>query len=344
MKGKKIDPIDQQREIFLHTVNTVVSSRVFQNENFHRQHWALSAQLRSEELSLWKEQVEYVDLNAPLISSPSNTVRTLPLFLLGKPFFPEGGTILNVFEMRYRQLMYDIAKNDDVFGYIHTNGATGQIARIGTLCKVVERQLLEDGRQYIALQGIGRFQVNKIEKTLPYVVAEVETGIEDDPPKEDNEKLLEELERNVYDAVKYYVRLMRTHSSNRDLVLPIAVKANRPTVTATENGERSIAERRTAFSFALCNMIQMTQDREAQLMLQTRDTKKRLMVEKEILSKASELIGDQLVAMQIITSAQRDMIQSTTFGDPFDNDILPKETEEVVEDKEKDEWDLSNMM
>lgn len=37
--------------------------------------------------------------------------------------------------------------------YIHTNPSTGQIAKVGTLCKVTDRQLLDDGRQFIALEG-----------------------------------------------------------------------------------------------------------------------------------------------------------------------------------------------
>jgi Lon protease-like protein len=53
--------------------------------------------------------------------------------------------------MKYRTMMFDIAQKDDVFGYIHSEG--GKIASVGTLCKVVDRQLLDDGRQYIALEG-----------------------------------------------------------------------------------------------------------------------------------------------------------------------------------------------
>jgi hypothetical protein len=50
--------------------------------------------------SLFNERVEYVDLSNA--SPPSDTSRTLPLFLLDSPFFPQGSTALNVFEMKYR--------------------------------------------------------------------------------------------------------------------------------------------------------------------------------------------------------------------------------------------------
>ena len=61
--------------------------------------------------------------------------------------------------------MFDISQSEDYFGYIHTEG--GQIASIGTLCKVTNRQLLDDGRQFIELEGVGRFRVRKIVRTLP---------------------------------------------------------------------------------------------------------------------------------------------------------------------------------
>jgi hypothetical protein len=85
--------------------------------------------------SFWKENVEYFDLNFQN-TEISATSRSLPLFLLGGAFFPQGTTFLNVFEMKYRTMMFDVANSDDMFGYIHTNSRTGQIASVGTLCKV----------------------------------------------------------------------------------------------------------------------------------------------------------------------------------------------------------------
>jgi Lon protease-like protein len=70
--------------------------------------------------------------------------REIPLFLLGGAFFPQGNTYLHVFEMKYRTMMFDLSQSDDIFGYIHSDG--GQIASIGTLCKITQRQLLDDGR------------------------------------------------------------------------------------------------------------------------------------------------------------------------------------------------------
>ena len=55
-----------------------------------------------DDFSLWKERVEYVDLSNASPETP--TSRSLPLFLLGGAFYPQGTTYLNVFEMKYRYL------------------------------------------------------------------------------------------------------------------------------------------------------------------------------------------------------------------------------------------------
>lgn len=140
----------------------------------------------------------------------------MPLFILQGAFFPQGTTYLNVFEMKYRTMMFDVANSDDMFGYIHSNPETGQIAAIGTLCKITDRQLLEDGRQYISLEGKSRFRVTKILKTLPYVLAEVDLDFSDQPV---DEALADKIERQTYDALKYYIRLMRTYDANKDMVI-----------------------------------------------------------------------------------------------------------------------------
>ncbi|KAJ1406225.1 PUA-like domain-containing protein, partial [Ochromonadaceae sp. CCMP2298] len=183
---------------------------------------------------LFFERVEYFDLSnagppsdtsSPSTLSPSTPSRTLPLFLLGAPFFPQGTTYLNVFEMKYRTMMSNISKADETFGYIHTNSRTGEIASVGTICKVVDRQVLEDGRQNIALEGVGRFRVNKILNTLPYMVAEVEPFLMDAAAEEAEAA---KVEKEVFCSLKYYLRLLRSYDKNSTMVVTQATKRNRP--------------------------------------------------------------------------------------------------------------------
>ena len=237
-------------------------------------------------------------------------------------------------------MMFDCANSDDMFGYIHCD-ATGRIASIGTMCKITDRQLLDDGRQYISLEGVSRFKVKKILKTLPYVLAEVEPFTDVNLPENDMAAM--KLEGEVYDCLKYYLRLMKTYEPNRGLVVSQSAKKNRPTAAIPGDAQAN-RDRRTSFSFSLANMIQMTQPVESQLILQTTNVMQRLKAEKDILSQASDLIADQLLKMDVLTADARDKLKFQSFNDENDSDILPPDL--VTNDKveEKDEWDLSNIV
>jgi ATP-dependent Lon protease len=241
-------------------------------------------------------------------------------------------------------MMFDCSNSDDMFGYIHTNPQTGELASIGTICKITDRELLEDGRQYIAVEGVTRFRVRKILKTLPYVLAEVEPFIQDDAPKTSDEELsASKLEREVYDCLKYYMRLMKLYAPNKNMTVSQATKRSRPGQQGIIPGSKEDLVRRTDFSFALANMIQMTQATESQIILQTLDVTKRLGAEKVILKQASELIAEQLLKMDILTADKRDGLKMKSVNDDYDDDILPPDVIEQEETKEIDEWDLSQL-
>lgn len=233
--------------------------------------------------------------------------------------------------------MFDIANSDDSFGYIHTD-QSGRIGSVGTLCKVTNRELQTDGQQSIYVEGVSRFRVTKILKTLPYVLAEIEPELADELPP--SEVAARKLEAEVYDSLKYYMRLMKSYGPNKTLVISQAAKRSRPSITGTA---LDYEKRRTDFSFALANMIQMTEARSSQLLLQTTDVTKRLIAEKEILVHASELISEQLMNMELLTADVRDSLKFKAFNDITDDDILPPDMVKEDDVEEKDEWDTANM-
>lgn len=309
--------------------------------------------------------MEFVDLVSSSSLPESSTAVSLPLFILGGAFYPQGISYLNVFEMKYRTMMFDISRGDDTFGYIYSDA--GRIASVGTLCKVTNRQLLEDGRQFIAFEGVSRFKVRRILKTLPYVVAEVEPNLEDELPMDPQEAV--KLELDAYDSLKYYMRLMKSHPNTKvrlslltrshslkDLVITPAAKDCRPSPGAAGDLQ-SLRQRMSRFSFSLANMIQMTSGRycgiahlahslsvrESQLLLQTTDVTQRLGAEKAILSEASELVADKLVSSGVLSADKRDELKMRSLTSPFDEDILPADAEASVSTGEKDEWDISNI-
>lgn len=293
-----------------------------------------ASQSSDPEPSLFNDNVQFVGLNS-VPEETSSTTRELPLFCLGQPFYPEGITYLNVFEMKYRNMMFDIAKSDDCLGYIQVDDKYG-IALVGSLCKVTERELLEDGRQIITLQGVERFRVRKITKTLPYIVAEVES-IEDE--KCEDIKRAINLENEVYSYLKFYIRLFRMSDSNKGAVISHAAKRSRPTRTNFMDEDR-----RSKFSLSLGNMIQLGA-RESQLMLQTTDVMKRLRAQRDILKNVIDYATKALIEDKVVTASTVDELKTKTFTriDDDDSDILPPDESEMEATEEKDEWDLSNI-
>lgn len=291
-------------------------------------------QVNDPESSLFNDNVQFVGLNSVSEETSSKT-RELPLFCLGQPFFPEGITYLNVFEMKYRNMMFDIAKSDDCLGYIQVDEKLG-IALVGSLCKVVERELMEDGRQLITLEGVERFRVRKIIKTLPYIVAEIEL-LEDD--KSADVKKAIDLENEVYSYLKYYIRLFRMSGPNKGVVISQAAKRSRPTSMNFMDDAR-----RSKFSLALGNMIQLGA-RESQLMLQTNDILKRLRAQREILKNVVDYATKSLIEDKAITASAIDELKTQIFTriDDNDSDILPPDEMAIENSEQKDEWDLSNI-
>jgi len=182
-----------------------------------------------EDYTVFNDKVEYIDLISSSYSSSTPTSKELPLFLLRNAFFPEvlifssclfaptsnlmyylfSGTKDNIFEMKYRAMISDISRAENEFGYVQfTKGETEtsfSIGRVGTICRVKNKVLYEDGKNDVLFDGIERFRINKIVKTLPYFVAEVDI-IHDDEPT-DNAAAIE-VELEVYSALKYYLRLL----------------------------------------------------------------------------------------------------------------------------------------
>lgn len=234
--------------------------------------------------------------------------------------------------------MFDIMNADDSFGYIHAHPRTGQIASYGTLCKVIDRRMLEDGRHLISVVGVDRFRLQRIERTLPYVMAEVDTNVPD-APVTDLEEIVS-LEKDVYNYLKFHFRLLRLADTKNSLTVQPFIKQFRPNNPTFMDP----AERRTRFSFALANMIAMGDSVLSQLVLQTTDVKKRLLLQRHYLREASQAFSNNLIEWKIITPETCQLIKEKSFKDDYDDDILPHEIITTEEPKEKDEWDLQNVM
>ncbi len=95
-----------------------------------------------------------------------STNTTLPLFPLNTVLFPGGPLPLRIFEPRYMDMIGDCMRQDTGFGVclIRNGQEVGQAADIytvGTLAKVIDFEVAQEGMLGILVQGQQRFQVQR---------------------------------------------------------------------------------------------------------------------------------------------------------------------------------------
>lgn len=107
----------------------------------------------------------------------------LPLFPLNIVVFPYQKVQVHVFEERYRALVQRCVNQDSDFGIvlIRSGGEVGEPAEpylVGTACRIVKVQTLENGSMDVLVRGERRFRIRKISHENPYLVGYVEPLIE----------------------------------------------------------------------------------------------------------------------------------------------------------------------
>ncbi|MBA5763309.1 LON peptidase substrate-binding domain-containing protein [Vibrio sp. 404] len=88
------------------------------------------------------------------------------LFPLGTVVLPEGMMRLRIFEPRYKRLVTDASRGDGTFGIClleqNSNNVKGQVSQWGTLVKIVDFELMDDGLLGITVVGIRRFDIKRL--------------------------------------------------------------------------------------------------------------------------------------------------------------------------------------
>lgn len=137
----------------------------------------------------------------------------LPQFPLGTVLFPSMVLPLHIFEERYRALMHDVIFGDGPgeptreFGVPLIErgfevGGEDVRSSVGTVARIIEHELLDDGRWVIATVGTRRYRVVEWLEDQPYPWAEVE----DWPDLESSR----DLSLDLADAVKVFNRCLAT--------------------------------------------------------------------------------------------------------------------------------------
>ena len=115
------------------------------------------------------------------IAVVESTYESMPLFPLPDfVVYPNTTTRLRVFESRYRMLTADVLAGDRLMvlvglkpGYQEDYYGSPPIFEVGSLCKVLSEQRLEDGCYNLHLHCLARVKIEMVHKLKPYRVARV---------------------------------------------------------------------------------------------------------------------------------------------------------------------------
>ena len=91
-----------------------------------------------------------------------NFPKLIPVFpLAGVIYFPKTNLPLNIFEDRYLQLVNDSMGSNKLMGMIQSKRSSNDLYKIGCLGKINNFKKNDDGRIFISLTGITRFEIIK---------------------------------------------------------------------------------------------------------------------------------------------------------------------------------------
>jgi Lon protease-like protein len=134
----------------------------------------------------------------------------LPIFPLNTVLFPGMPLALHIFEARYKQMIGKCLEGDKVFGVNlikHGSEALGPLAEpymIGCTARIIETQLLEEGRMQITALGERRFRIQKLMDDRPYLVGSVEYQ----PFSVDQPDELQQGAQQLTPKVRQYINLL----------------------------------------------------------------------------------------------------------------------------------------
>ena len=92
---------------------------------------------------------------------------SVSIFPYSSILVPTGAEWLNVFEMKHRQLLNDLP-SDGLFGFVYYSTSQQKLGLVGTLARIKNRKLLDDGRVFATVEGVSRFYLSEFysEKSL----------------------------------------------------------------------------------------------------------------------------------------------------------------------------------
>lgn len=183
--------------------------------------------------------------------------RVIPILPYGQVLAPTGTDWLNIFEMKHRMLLNE----GSVFGFSYYSSTQSKLALVGTLARVKERKILEDGRSFVVIEGIDRFYIDEIVSERPYLKGKVQLFGD---YTETTSDILDELELKVFNGLRKNTKMMERLFPSKNFAINPAVMQNRPHLITPGTRNVKITDaaddkaRRATFSFGVLDMLQIS--------------------------------------------------------------------------------------
>ncbi len=144
---------------------------------------------------------------------------SLPLFPLSTVLFPGIPLTLHIFEAHYRLMIGHCINEGLPFGVVLLRhgrevGTPAQTHDVGTVAAINANVRMEDGRFLIATVGQQRFRIIQTLQTSPYITAEVEPILDDQP-------LDDPVQQRLHTAYDRYWRAVATATGVQRNVEPL---------------------------------------------------------------------------------------------------------------------------
>jgi uncharacterized protein len=201
----------------------------------------------------------------------------IPLFPLNTVLFPGGTLPLHIFEERYKLMIGECMEQQAPFGVVLIKsgsevGGPSEPYEVGTTARISRVQELEGGRLNLVAIGVKRFRIRSVTQSRPYMRADVEMLETTDAEDPGTHEAAEQVSKLYVDY--YRLALALTSQWQERIGLP-----------------QNAAD--------LADFVATRMDTEQDLkqkLLETSSAAERLRVERDMLSQAVALLGEQVKA------------------------------------------------
>jgi hypothetical protein len=179
---------------------------------------------------------------------------------------------------------------------------------------------LEDGRTFVNIEAFDRFYIQEIIAEKPYIKARVQTFTDF---TESNEYVLGRLEAQIFDEVRFNMKMMKILFPLKNYSLNANILLHRPPLPTP--GVRSItttdatveAERRSKFSFAVVDMLQIPAATKL-LLLQEHLIERRYAKLLKYLEQGGSYLSNEIRSRGVLTDEGIRQLRLSTLSDQRD--------------------------